>query len=171
MYKLNRKMRVSIPKLHFVPHPQYHHLSRSHCGLGCRTYSLTTRTKGLTDTRFLIKDAVAISTLIARIGAGHHVATGAGPANLGNIARGPNRRTIGLGTVAHKAAIVHHHAGARRVHNGPTNAGTLFNVVAGIEKGRGNIVQKSGGDDHHGTTILQSRANIFGEHRIYDVAE
>ena len=138
-------------------------LSRPHGRLGCRAYALPARTKGLTDACLLVEYAVAISAFIANTGTGHHVATGAGPTNLGNIARGPNRRTIGLGFIAHKAAIVHHHAGTGRVHNGPTDAGTVFNVVAGIKEGCGDIVQKARGDDHHGTTILQGRANIFGE--------
>ena len=164
---------MSLQDSNFVPALHIHTilLSRPHSRLGYQTNALTTSTKGLADTCLLVEYAVAISAFIANTGTGHHIATGASPTNLGNIARGPNRRTVGLGFVAHKAAIVHHHACARRVHNGPTDAGTVFNVVAGIKKGCGHIVQKARGDDHHGTTILQGRANIFGEHRINDVTE
>ena len=146
-------------------------LSRPHGGLGCRAHSLATRTKGLADTCLLVKDAVAISTFVADTGTRHHIATSARPTDLGNIAGRPNGRTIRLGFIVHEAAIVHYHAGIGRVHDGPTDTGTLFNVVTGIEEGCGNIVQEARGDDHHGTTILQGCANILGEHRIDDVAE
>lgn len=145
-------------------------LSRPHGRLCHSTYVITTRSEGLAGTRLLIKDAVAISAPTAGT-AGDHVRTGTAPTHLGNVARRPDRRAVGLGAVADEAAIVHDHGGIGRVHDGPADAGALLDVVAEIEEGGGDVVEEARRDDHHGAAILQRRPDVVREDGVDDVGE
>lgn len=123
----------------------------------------------------LIKDTIAVPATIAitRTGTRHDIINGARSTNLGHTGTidtgSPNGRSVRLGGIATKAGVGQDHAGTGTVHDGPTDAAALLDVVAGIKEGGGDVVDEAGGYDHHSATILKGRASVRGEDGVDNV--
>jgi len=146
---------------------------QSHLHSAYGANSFTTSIKGRTRILSLIKDSVAIPTGTG-IGTGNGIVGSTRSTDLGNActtihAGGPNGRTVGFGRIIDQTAVAQYHGSTGAVHDGTTDAATLLDVVAGIEEGGGNVADEAGGDDHHGTAVLEGRANVVGEYGVDDV--